>query len=148
MKKALMMTVSSLIIALMSFGCSPTNHLAAEIVYDSKVQVNAAKEVDAHNLAPQELADAEQMLSRSEETLGAGKEKEAYRLGMRAYLKAKIAGAIAIANQMEAEANNSEQELELKVQAVESARRDLEQAERELEQLQSTSVDRNPIEEE
>ena len=72
------------------------------------MQIEAAKEANAQNLAPQELGDAEQMLSRSEEALSAGKDREAYRLGMRAHLKAKIAAAVAIANQMEAEASNSE----------------------------------------
>ena len=138
MKQTLIMMAASLIVVLMTLGCGSTNQLAAEIIYDANTQVEAAKEANAQNLAPQELADAEQMLARSEEVLNAGKGEDAYRLGMRAHLKAKIAEAVAIANQMEAEASSSESELLSKLQAAETAHRELEQAEQELEKLQST----------
>ena len=138
MKQTLIMMAASLIVVLMNLGCGSTNQLAAEIIYDANTQVEAAKEANAQNLAPQELADAEQMLARSEEVLNAGKGEDAYRLGMRAHLKAKIAEAVAIANQMEAEASSSESELVSKLQAAETAHRELEQAEQELEKLQST----------
>ena len=138
MKQTLIMMAASLIVVLMNLGCGSTNQLAAEIIYDANTQVEAAKEANAQNLAPQELADAEQMLARSEEVLNAGKGEDAYRLGMRAHLKAKIAEAVAIANQIEAEASSSESELLSKLQAAETAHRELEQAEQELEKLQST----------
>ena len=138
MKQTLIIMAASLIVVLMNLGCGSTNQLAAEIIYDANTQVEAAKEANAQNLAPQELADAEQMLARSEEVLNAGKGEDAYRLGMRAHLKAKIAEAVAIANQMEAEASSSESELLSKLQAAETAHRELEQAEQELEKLQST----------
>jgi non-homologous end joining protein Ku len=138
MKRTLIMMAASLIVVLMNLGCGSTNQLAAEIIYDANTQVEAAKEANAQNLAPQELADAEQMLARSEEVLNAGKGEDAYRLGMRAHLKAKIAEAVTIANQMEAEASSSESELLSKLQAAETAHRELEQAEQELEKLQST----------
>ena len=141
MKQALMMMAASLIIVLMGLGCGSTNQLATEIIYDAKVQVEAAKAVNAQNLASQELTDAERMLARSEEVLGMGKETEAYRLGMRAHLKAKIAEAMAIASQMEAEASSSESALELKLRDAEAAHRNLKQAEQELEELQSTPED-------
>ena len=141
MKQTLIMMAASLIVVLMTLGCGSTNQLAAEIIYDANTQVEAAKEANAQNLAPQELADAEQMLARSEEVLNAGKGEDAYRLGMRAHLKAKIAEAVAIANQMEAEASSSESELLSKLQAAETAHRELEQAEQELEKLQSTPED-------
>jgi non-homologous end joining protein Ku len=141
MKQTLIMMAASLIVVLMNLGCGSTNQLAAEIIYDANTQVEAAKEANAQNLAPQELADAEQMLARSEEVLNAGKGEDAYRLGMRAHLKAKIAEAVAIANQMEAEASSSESELLSKLQAAETAHRELEQAEQELEKLQSTPED-------
>ena len=141
MKQALMMMAASLIIVLMGLGCGSTNQLATEIIYDAKVQVEAAKAVNAQNLASQELTDAERMLARSEEVLSMGKETEAYRLGMRAHLKAKIAEAMAIASQMEAEASSSESALELKLRDAEAAHRKLKQAEQELEELQSTPED-------
>ena len=138
MKQMLMLVAAILIIVVTGLGCGSTNQLATEIIYDAKVQVEAAKAANAQNLASHELADAEQMLARSEEVLSMGKETEAYRLGMRAHLKAKIAEAIAVANQMEAEASSSESALELKLQAGEAAHRDLEQAKQELEELQLT----------
>ena len=141
MKRTLIMMAASLIAVLMNLGCGSTNQLAAEIIYDANAQVEAAREANAQNLAPQELADAEQMLARSEEVLNAGKGEEAYRLGMRAHLNAKIAEAVAIANQMEAEARSSESELVSQLQAAETAHRELEQAEQELEKLQSTPED-------
>ena len=141
MKQTLIMMAASLIVVLMNLGCGSTNQLAAEIIYDANSQVEAAREANAQNLAPQELADAEQMLARSAEVLNAGKGEEAYRLGTRAHLKAKIAEAVAIANQMEAEASSSESELVSKLQAAETAHRELEQAEQELQKLQSTPED-------
>ena len=138
MKQRLMMTIFGVIITLISCGCGSTHRTVTEIVYDAKGQIAAAKEANAQNLAPQELADAERMLTRSEETLSAGKETEAYRLGMRAHLKAKIAEAIAIANQREAAAGDAEGALELKLQAVAAAHRDLEQVGKELEELRLT----------
>lgn len=138
MKQMLMTMAVSLIIVLIGLGCSSTSQLATETIYDAKVQIEAAKTANAQNLAPQELADAEQMLARSGEMLNAGKETEAYRLGIRAQLKARIAEAIAVANQMEAKAGSAEGALELKLKAAEAAHRDLEQAEQELKELQST----------
>ena len=138
MKQMLMMTVFSLIVTLTGLGCASTTQLTSEIIYDANVQVEAAKAANAQNLAPQELADAEQMLARSKEVLDAGREKEAYRLGMRAHLKAKVAETVAVANQMEAESSSSERALELKLQAAQAAHRDLQAAEEALKQLQST----------
>ena len=138
MKQMLMTRAVSLIIVLIGLGCSSTSQLATETIYDAKVHIEAAKAANAQNLAPQELADAEQMLARSEEVLSAGRETEAYRLGMRAQLKARIAEAVAAANQMEAKASGAEGALELKLKAAEAAHGDLEQAEQELKELQST----------
>ena len=137
MKQMVMMMAASVVIILMGLGCGSTNQLATEIIYDAKVQVEAAKAANAQNLASQELMDAEQMLARSEEVLSLGKETEAYRLGMRAQLKAKIAEAIAVANQLEAEASSSEGALEMKLRASEAAHRDLQEAEEALEQLRA-----------
>lgn len=138
MKQGLMIMTANLMVILMGLGCSSTHQLATETIYDAKVQIEAAKTADAQNLAPQELADAEQTLGRSEDMLNVGKETEAYRLGMRAQLKARIALALAVANQLEAKASSTEEELELKLKAAAAAHRDLEQAEQELEKLQST----------
>ena len=138
MKQMLVLIAASFIIVLVGLGCSSTNQLATETIYNAEVQIETAKAAKAQNLAPQELTEAEQLLARSEEVLNVGKETEAYRLGMRAQLKARIAAAVAVANQMETKASSAEGALELKLKAAEDAQRDLEQAEQELEELQST----------
>lgn len=138
MRQMLMMKVSSLLVVLGMLGCGATTERATQIIYDAKVRIRAAKEADAQNLAPQELAEAEQMVVRSEEMLSTGKETEAYRLGMRAQLTARIAEALAVASQLEAKANGSEVTLESQLDAAEAANRDLQQAEWELQELQST----------
>ena len=141
MKQMVMTIVLGLIVVLTSFGCGSTNQLVTETIYDAAAQIAAAKAADAQDLAPQELAESEQMLARSEELLSAGQETEAYRLGMRAQLKARLAEAVAIANQMEVQAGGVEEALELQLRAAETAHRDLEQAEQELEALQSAPED-------
>lgn len=138
MRQMLMMKVSSLLVVLGMLGCGATTERATQIIYDAKVRIGAAKQADAQNLAPRELAEAEQMVVRSEEMLSAGKETEAYRMGMRAQLTARIAEALALANQLEAKANGSEATLESQLDAAEAANRDLQQAEWELQELQST----------
>lgn len=138
MRQMLMMKVSSLLVVLGMLGCGATTERATQIIYDAKVRIGAAKQADAQNLAPRELAEAEQMVVRSEEMLSAGKETEAYRMGMRAQLTARIAEALALANQLEAKANSSEATLESQLDAAEAANRDLQQAEWELQELQST----------
>ncbi len=138
MRQMLMMKVSSLLVVLGMLGCGATTERATQIIYDAKVRIGAAKQADAQNLAPRELAEAEQMVVRSEEMLSVGKETEAYRMGMRAQLTARIAEALALANQLEAKANSSEATLESQLDAAEAANRDLQQAEWELQELQST----------
>lgn len=138
MKQMSMLIAANSIIILIGLGCSSTNQLATETIYDARVRIEAAKAANAQTLAPQELAEAEQLLARSEEVLNVGKETEAYRLGMRAQFKARIAAAVAVANQMETRASSAEGALELKLKAAEDAQRDLEQAGQELEELQST----------
>lgn len=141
MKQMVMTIVLGLIVFLTSFGCGSTNQLVTETIYDAAAQIAAAKAADAQDLAPQELAESEQMLARSEELLSAGQETEAYRLGMRAQLKARLAESVAIANQMEVQVGSVEGALELQLRAAETAHRDLEQAEQELEALQSAPED-------
>jgi hypothetical protein len=138
MKPILMHLAASLIIVLFGLGCGSTSQLVTETIYDASMQIEAARAANAQDLAPQELADAEQMLARSEEVLSAGKETEAYRLGMRSQLNARIAKALAVASHLEAKASDAEEALELKLQAAEAAYEDLEQAEQELKELQST----------
>jgi hypothetical protein len=125
------------IFALITFGCGGSSQLTTRTIDDARAQVNSAREAGAESLASQDLAEAEQMLARAEAALTEGK-KEAGRLSLRAYLKAKVAEASAVASQMEGQARDVEDELELKAQAAEAARREAEEAKRELEALEST----------
>lgn len=129
----------SLTITLINFGCGGSNQLATGTIYDATIQVNVAKGADAGTLASQELADAEQMLAQAETALKKGEGNQAYRFGMRAYLKARVAEAIAIASRKEEQAATVTKELESKVGAVEVARRQFEETEDELEKLRATS---------
>ena len=137
MKQILTMRIYILVLVFTVIGCGATTQRASEIIYDAKVQIGSARKANAQDLAPQELTDAEQMLARSEEVLKQGKETEAYRLGLRAHLKAKLAEALALANQLEEDASRAESVFELKLRNAETAQRDLQQAEEELEELRS-----------
>lgn len=138
MKQWLTVAGFSFMVIFIGLGCGTSNQLAAGIIYDARAQVSTAKAVDAQSVANQQLVDAEEMLSQAEVALNNGKAEEAYRLGMRAYLKAKVVEAVALANKIEAQGRKVEEEWDLKLQAVEGARHELEGAELELEQLKST----------
>ena len=125
-------------IALANFGCGGKSQPAAGMLYDAKAQIGIAKEAEAETLASQEFADAEQMLAQAETVLEMGDEHQAYRLGMRAYLKARLAEASAILRQNEAQAIEITKELESKLRAADAALRQLEGAENELKRLKAT----------
>ncbi len=125
-------------ILLASFGCGGINQPAAGLLYDARVQIGIAKEVEAETLANQELADAEQMLVQAETALDMGDDDQAYRLGMRAYLKARLAEAIAILRRKEHQVTEVEKELKSKLHAADAAHLQFEEAEDELERLKAT----------
>lgn len=126
------------VIVLANFGCGGKSQPAAEMLYDAKVQIEIAKEAEAKTLANQEFADAEQMLAQAETVLDMGDEHQAYRLGMRAYLKARLAEASAILRRNETQAIEITKELESKLRAADAALRQLEEAEDELKRLKAT----------
>ena len=125
-------------IVLANFGCGGRSQPAAEMLYDARAQIGIAKAAEAETLANQEFADAEQMLAQAETVLDMGDEHQAYRLGMRAYLKARLAETSAILRQNEAQAIEITKELESKLRAADAALRQLEEAEDELKQLKAT----------
>ncbi len=138
MKQRVVIAGFGWVVIVVSLGCGMSSRYAARVIHDARAQIISAQAADAQNLATQALEDAEQMLSQAESALHNGEPEEAYRLGRRANLAAKVAESIAIANRMEEQARKMEKELELKMQTTEKARRELEQAEMELEQLKST----------
>ena len=140
MNQRLAIASFGLMAIVMSLGCGMPSYYPHRIIQDARSQILSAHAVDAQNLAAQALGEAEQMLSQAESALHNGNTEEAYRLGKRANLAAKLAESIAIANSVEEQARKLEIELESKMQSMENARRKSEQAELELEQLKSTPV--------
>lgn len=126
-----------LAIVLTNVGCGGINQPAEGLLHDARVQIGVAKRAEAATLASQELADAEQMLVQAETALSED-DDQAYRLGIRAYLNARLAEAAAILKRNENRANDVEKELELKLRAADTALRQLEKAEDELERLKAT----------
>lgn len=125
-------------IVLANFGCGGKSEPAGRLLYDARAQIGTAKAAEAETFANQEFADAEQMLAQAETVLDMGNEHQAYRLGMRAYLKARLAEATAILRRNEAQAIEITKELESKLRAADAALRELEEAEDELKQLKAT----------
>ncbi len=124
-------------ILLINAGCGGINQPAAGLLYDARAQIEAAKRAEAATRAGQELADAEQMLAQAETALDAGEGDQAYRLGMRAYLNARLAEATAILGRSEDQAIEIAMDLESKLRAADAALRQLEEAEEKLEKLKT-----------
>ena len=122
-------------IALINFGCGGINQPAAGLLYDARAQIKVAKQAEAATRASQELADAEQMLAQAEAALNAGEGDQAYRLGMRAYLNARLAEATAVLWRNEDQAIEVTKQLESRLRAADAALRQLEEAENELKRL-------------
>lgn len=125
-------------ILFINVGCSGKNQPAAGLLYDARAQIEAAKQAEAAARASQELADAEQMLAQAETALDAGEGDQAYRLGMRAYLNARLAEATAILSRSEDQAIEITKDLESKLRAADAALRQLDEAEDKLEKLKAT----------
>ena len=127
-----------LMIMLVSVGCGGSNKFTAGLLDDAGAQIGAAKEAEAETLANRELADAEQMLAQAETALDTGDEDQAYRLGVRALLKARLASAIASLRRTEYQATEVATRLESRLRAADAAHRQFEEAEDELERLKAT----------
>ena len=69
--------------------------------------------------------------------ISSGKNHEAYRFAMRAYLKAAVSRAIIIADMTESDATEAEKELATRLDIAEKKRRELERIESQLEELKS-----------
>ena len=124
-------------ILLLNAGCGGKNHPVAGLIYETRAQIEVAKQAEAATRASQEFADAEQMLAQAETALDAGEGDQAYRLGMRAYLNARLAEATAILAQSEDQAIQIAKDLESKLRAADAALRQLEEAETRLEKLKA-----------
>ncbi|MFQ6039556.1 MAG: DUF4398 domain-containing protein [Candidatus Poribacteria bacterium] len=122
--------VASIIVA-----CGATNKLGANIIYDTRERIAAAEQIGVQQTASNELRDAENLLAEAEAALKRGDDDEAYRIGMKAYLTARYAEALAAQRKAELDAKVAESELREAQQAEEKALKDRAQAEKELNAL-------------
>lgn len=126
-----------------SIGCSTkSNQIVVDAVSDAQTQVQLARKAGAEETTNKDLLEAQQLLNRAGELMSSGKNREAYRVAMRAYLKAAVSEAIVTADVAENDALEAEKELAAQLDIVETKRRELERIEAELEELK-TQFDQN-----
>ena len=132
-----------LIYLFISIGCSTkSNQIVVDAVSDAQTQVQLARKAGAEETTNKDLLEAQQLLNRAGELISSGKNREAYRVAMRAYLKAAVSEAIVTADVAENDALEAEKELAAQLDIVETKRRELERIEAELEELK-TQFDQN-----
>ena len=132
-----------LIYLFISIGCSTkSNQIVVDAVSDAQTQVQLARKAGAGETTHKDLLEAQQLLNRAGELMSSGKNREAYRVAMRAYLKAAVSEAIVTADVAENDALEAEKELAAQLDIVETKRRELERIEAELEELK-TQFDQN-----
>jgi len=132
-----------LIYLFISIGCSTkSNQIVVDAVSDAQTQVQLARKAGAEETTNKDLLEAQHLLNRAGELMSSGKNREAYRVAMRAYLKAAVSEAIVTADVAENDALEAEKELAAQLDIVETKRRELERIEAELEELK-TQFDQN-----
>ena len=132
-----------LIYFFISIGCSKkSSQIVVDAVSDAQTQVQLARKAGAAETTNKDLLEAQQLLNRAGELMSSGKNREAYRFAMRAYLKAAVSEAIVTADVAENDALESEKELAAQLDIVEKKRRELERIEAKLEELK-TQFDQN-----
>ena len=132
-----------LIYFFISIGCSKkSSQIVVDAVSDAQTQVQLARKAGAAETTNKDLLEAQQLLNRAGELMSSGKNREAYRVAMRAYLKATVSEAIVTADVAENDALEAEKELAAQLDIVETKRRELERIEAELEELK-TQFDQN-----
>jgi hypothetical protein len=93
---------------------------------NAQISIAAAKTVGAQDVAVSEINSAEQMLINAESSLQSGDIERAYRLGLRAYLHARIATEKSLAVRQDAQLKEGQAELELRQQATAETLNNLE----------------------
>ena len=132
-----------LIYFFISIGCSKkSSQIVVDAVSDAQTQVQLARKAGAAETTNKDLLEAQQLLNRAGELMSSGKNREAYRFAMRAYLKAAVSEAIVTADVAENDALEAEKELAAQLDIVEKKRRELERIEAKLEELK-TQFDQN-----
>ena len=128
---------------LILIGCSTkSNQIVVDAVSDAQTQIQLARRAGAKETTSEDLLEAQQLLDRAGELMSSGKNREAYRFAMRAYLKAAVSEAIITADMAENDAIEAEKELAAQLDTSETTRRELEKMEAQLEELK-TQFERN-----
>ena len=109
-------------------GCNSiqVRQLAIETMGNARVSIDSADKVGARDVAPIEMKSAEDMLTNAETSLQSGNEERAYRLGLRAFLHARIATEKALAVRQESQVLEAQAGLELQEQATAEVLNNLE----------------------
>ena len=117
-----------LILLIFIVGCNGTQvrQLAIDTMNNARVSIDSAEKVGARDVAATEVKSAEDMLTNAETSLQSGNEERAYRLGLRAFLHARIATEKALAIRQESQVLEAQAGLELQQQATEEVRNSLE----------------------
>lgn len=117
-----------LIIIILTIGCNriDISKLAIETMDNARVSINTAEKVGARDVAGTEMKSAEDMLTNAETSLQSGNDERAYRLGLRAFLHARIATEKALAVRQESRVLEAQAGLELQQQASEEVLNNLE----------------------
>ncbi len=116
------------LILLFIVGCGnkKIEDLAIETMENARLSITAAENVGARDVAVADINSAEEMLVNSENALHFGDVERAYRLGLRAYLHARIATEKSLAVRLESQLLEAQAELELREKATEEAKNRLE----------------------
>ncbi len=117
-----------LILLLITIGCNGTqvHQMAVDTMNNARVSIDSAETVGARDVAPTEIKSAEDMLTNAETSLQSGNDERAYRLGLRAFLHARIATEKALALRQESQVLEAQAGLELQQQATEDVLKNLE----------------------
>ena len=120
--------IRPLILLLITIGCNGTqvHQMAVGTMNNARVSIDSAEKVGARYVAPTEIKSAEDMLTNAETSLQSGNDERAYRLGLRAFLHARIATEKALALRQESQVLEAQAGLELQQQATEDVLKNLE----------------------
>ena len=117
-------------------GCGgELQQLAVETMQNANVAISSATAMGAEASAETPLRAAREMLATAENAMNTGDTERAYRLALRAYLRARIATEIAIAVREEALVEEAEAQLTLSEENVAEVHRRLEAAREEFDAL-------------
>ncbi len=132
-----MKRIIPLLLLTVALGCGGTQvkQLAIETIDNARVSITYADNVGARDVAVSEINSAEELLINAESSIQSGSVERAYRLGLRAYLHARIATEKSLAVRQEAQVKEAQAQLELRQQATAIVLNNLETLKAELASL-------------